>query len=137
MDDIRWKQRFDNFQKALVLLREVRERGVATLSEMEKEGAAQRFEFTFELAWKTLKDYMEYQGMNRVDSAPRQVIKTATGVGILKDSDIWLEMLLQRNQLAHRYDRRVFNTALDYLESRYHDAFERRHDFFLEKLVES
>ncbi|HYN22235.1 MAG TPA: nucleotidyltransferase substrate binding protein, partial [Thermoanaerobaculia bacterium] len=60
--DIRWKQRFQNFDQAVVLLREPFERDVTTLSNLEKEGTIQRFEFTVELAWKTLKDYLEYEG---------------------------------------------------------------------------
>ncbi len=55
--DVRWKQRFQNFDRAFVLLREALERGPAALSPLEKEGVIQRFEYSFELAWKTLKDF--------------------------------------------------------------------------------
>ncbi|MEO5344779.1 MAG: nucleotidyltransferase substrate binding protein [Magnetococcus sp. YQC-9] len=139
MDDIRWKQRFDNFQRALVLLREVRERGVANLSEMEKEGAAQRFEFTFELAWKTMKDFMEAQGESSDLGFPRRVIKMAIARGIIKEPYfyIWMEMLDQRNQLSHRYDRQMLNAALEQVVNRFQDAFEQLHTFFLENLVEA
>ena len=61
--DIRWKQRFDNFDRAFVLLREVYERKLDSLSRLEKEGAIQRFEVAFELAWKTIKDYLEESGV--------------------------------------------------------------------------
>ncbi len=61
--DIRWKQRFDNFDRAFALLGEVCERGVDSLSPLEKEGAIQRFEVAFELAWKTLRDYLEEAGV--------------------------------------------------------------------------
>ena len=58
--DIRWKQRFENYEKALTLLREALV-DVESLSALEKEGAVQRFEFTFELGWKTLNDYLALQ----------------------------------------------------------------------------
>lgn len=63
MQDIRWKQRFANFNRAFLLLREAMENDMATLSQLEKEGIIQRFEYTFELAWKVLKDKMENDGI--------------------------------------------------------------------------
>ena len=61
--DIRWRQRFDNFDRAFVLLREVYERKLDSLSRLEKEGAIQRFKVAFKLAWKTIKDYLEESGV--------------------------------------------------------------------------
>jgi nucleotidyltransferase substrate binding protein (TIGR01987 family) len=60
--DIRWKQRFENYQKALFLLSDALKEGADKLSLLEKEGTLQRFEFTFELAWKVMKDYLEEGG---------------------------------------------------------------------------
>ena len=60
--DIRWQQRFDNFDRALGLLREALANGPAALNQLEKEGVVQRFEYTLELAWKTIKDYLEESG---------------------------------------------------------------------------
>ena len=75
--DIRWQQRFHNFDRAFVLLREALERKPEALSMLEKEGVVQRFEYTFELAWKTLKDYLEASGLVISPVTPRQVIKEA------------------------------------------------------------
>ncbi|NCA21862.1 MAG: nucleotidyltransferase, partial [Crocinitomicaceae bacterium] len=75
--DIRWKQRFKNFSKAINLLREVRELDIKSLSQLEKEGIIQRFEFTLELAWKTLKDKMEDDGLILDKISPKVVIKEA------------------------------------------------------------
>jgi nucleotidyltransferase substrate binding protein (TIGR01987 family) len=61
--DIRWKQRFSNFNRAFLLLREAMENDMSSLSQLEKEGIIQRFEYTFELAWKVLKDKMENEGI--------------------------------------------------------------------------
>jgi len=77
-------------------------------NELEIQGIIQSFEFSFELAWKTLKDYLESQGVSA--SYPREVIKTAFRYEILKDGAIWLEMLEKRNLLAHTYDEKL---ALD------------------------
>lgn len=60
--DIRWKQRFQNFDRAFVLLREAMKNGPSGLNLLEKEGVTQRFEYSFELVWKTLKDYLEEGG---------------------------------------------------------------------------
>ena len=72
--DIRWKQRFQNFDRGVVLLREALESGPSALSALEKEGVIQRFEYTFELAWKTIKDFLEAGGLVVSPITPRQVI---------------------------------------------------------------
>ena len=75
--DIRWKQRFQNFDRAYVLLRDALENGPSALNPLEKEGVVQRFEYCFELAWKTIKDYLEYGGVVFTSITPRQVLKDA------------------------------------------------------------
>ncbi|MBF0425723.1 MAG: nucleotidyltransferase substrate binding protein [Magnetococcales bacterium] len=135
-DDIRWKQRFANFDRAFVLLREVQERGLASLSQMEKEGAIQRFEFAFELAWKTLKDYLENQGIRIREGTPRKVIKEAFSAGMLEDAQVWMDMLHHRNLLSHTYDFKAFDEALRQVSESYFVAFDRLHAFFLMRLVE-
>lgn len=68
------------------------------------DGVLHRFEFTFELAWKTMKDYLEYQGISEKIGSPREVIKESFSVGIIESGDIWIEMMLSRNSLSHLYD---------------------------------
>lgn len=70
--DIRWQQRLSNFERALALLREAMLNGPAALNQLEKEGVIQRFEYCFELAWKTTKDYMEAKGFLFAVVMPRQ-----------------------------------------------------------------
>ena len=73
--DIRWKQRFQNFDRAFLLLRSaLEERGLEQMSDLEKEGLIQRFEYSNELAWKTMKDYLEEHGTNINPVTPRNVI---------------------------------------------------------------
>jgi hypothetical protein len=76
-NNIRWKQRFENFERAFRLLQEAFEKAPAQMSDLEKEGVVQRFEYTFELAWKTLKDYLVYSGVVFDQITPRNVIKQA------------------------------------------------------------
>lgn len=135
MKDVRWKQRFDNFDRAFVLLREVQERGFDTLTQLEKEGAIQRFEFAYELAWKTLKDYLEEQGIVIKPITPRNVIKQAFAAKILDDAQIWLDILIHRNLLSHKYDFKTFEEALRKVDEHYFSAFDRLHEFFLIQLV--
>jgi nucleotidyltransferase substrate binding protein (TIGR01987 family) len=133
--DIRWKQRFQNFDRAVILLREPFERDVATLSNLEKEGTVQRFEFTLELAWKTLKDYLEYEGQVLDPVTPRNVIKEAFTAGILNDGQVWIDMLNHRNLLSHTYDEATFGTAVLAIRDRYLAAIEELHLWLLERSI--
>ena len=135
--DIRWKQRFDNFDRAFILLREVYERKLDSLSRLEKEGAIQRFEVAFELAWKTIKDYLEESGVVVDPVTPRNVIKEAFTARLLDDADIWIGMMLHRNLLSHTYDIKVFEVVLQALAERYFPAFDRLHEWFLLKRLET
>jgi nucleotidyltransferase substrate binding protein (TIGR01987 family) len=97
--DIRWKQRFGNYQDALEFLKESVAKGDHT--ELEKAGVVQSFEFTFELAWKTMKDYLNEKGIDAI--YPRDVIKEAFKNGLVNDGDRWLDMLGSRNLMSHTY----------------------------------
>jgi len=129
--DIRWKQRFDNFAQVYLLLREAFARGVAPLSQLEKEGAIQRFEMTFELAWKTMSDYLQESGLELRPVTLRKVIKEAFAARILEDAQKWIDMMLHRNLLPHTYDSKVFEEVLQAVDKRHLSAFERLHVFFM------
>lgn len=121
--DIRWQQRFGNFDRALGLLREALADGPAALNQLEKEGVVQRFEYTLELAWKTIKDYLEESGVVLTAITPRQVIKDAFAARILTDGQAWIDMVDHRNLLSHTYDPANFEEAVDAIHSRYLTAF--------------
>ena len=97
---IRFKQRMQNFEKAFSQF----EKGVfiKNLSDLEKQGLIKSFEYTSELAWKSLKDYLESQNVDV--SFPREVIKQGFHYELIDDGEIWLEMLNNRNLLVHTYD---------------------------------
>ena len=127
--DTRWKQRFQNFDRALVLLREALERGPGVLSNLEKEGVIQRFEYTFELAWKTIKDFLEEGGLIISPLTPRQVLKDAYVAKVLADGQGWIDMLDHRNLLAHTYNPAVFEQAVDAIHQRYLPQLQELHRF--------
>jgi nucleotidyltransferase substrate binding protein (TIGR01987 family) len=134
--DFRWKQRFQNFARAFVLLREALERGPGALSALEKEGTVQRFEYCFELAWKTLKDYLMESGVAISPVTPRQVIKDAFAAKLLDDGQLWMDMLVERNLLAHTYDKAVFDKAVAAIHACYLPALAAVHDWFIGRMTE-
>lgn len=127
--DIRWKQRFENFDRSYVLLRSALENGPEALNALEKEGVIQRFEYCFELAWKTVKDSLEASGLVFATVTPRQVLKDAFAAKILKEGPVWMDMLDHRNLLSHTYDSTQFNIALDAIHRRYLNALAELHEF--------
>lgn len=125
--DIRWQQRFDNFDRALALLRDAPARGPGALNQLEKEGVVQRFEYTLELAWKTVKDYLEDSGLVLTAVTPRQVVKDAFAARILEDGQAWIDMIDHRNLLLHTYDPANFEEAVEAIHGRYLAALGQVH----------
>jgi nucleotidyltransferase substrate binding protein (TIGR01987 family) len=134
--DIRWKQRFQNFERAFLLLREALERKPESFSLLEKEGVVRRFEYSFELAWKVLKDNLEQGGVVISPVTPRQVIKEAFAAKVIADGQVWIEMLDHRSLLSHTYDFTVFDQAVKAIAGRYLPAMEQLHTFFIGKISE-
>lgn len=131
MNELRWKQRLDNFDRAYHLLQEaVTSKPLTAYTDLEQEGIAQRFEFTFELAWKTMKDYLDTQGVIISPVTPRNVIKEAFSAGILEDGQTWIDMMLDRNLLAHNYDFSRFQEVLTHLVDRYMPALTALQQWF-------
>ncbi len=117
--DIRWKQRFENFDRALTLLHEPIDRGIETLSALEMEGTVQRFEVAIELAWNTMKDYLEYQGAIIDPKTPKNVVKEAFAAKILEEGQVWIDMLNHLNLLSHTYSESIFSKFMIALRDRY------------------
>jgi len=140
--DIRWIQRFQNFKRAFLLLSQVLTQGeLDELSDLEQEGVIQRFEYSFELAWKTLKDYLDYSGFVLKEATPRRVIKECAASGIFAEAEInaeaYLAMLLTRNTLSHMYDSEQFKKALVEIKGRYLAQLERQYQYLLQKESEA
>ena len=129
-DDIRWIQRFNNYKKALkqldaaVLLSQERE-----LSLLEKQGLIQAFEFTHELAWNMLKDYLEYQG-NQDIKGSRDAIREAFKVGLIADGEMWMETIKARNITSHAYDEELVQSAFETIANDYIMLFDALNEVF-------
>ena len=134
--DVRWKQRFQNFTRALLLLRDALKEGPTKLSSLEKEGVIQRFEYSYELAWKTVKDFLEEGGLVIAPVTPRQVLKDAFAAKVITDGQTWIDMLDHRNLLSHSYDPLVFEAAVTAIADRYLGAMEQLHQFLSKKSEE-
>lgn len=134
--DVRWKQRFQSFARALTLLREALEGGPSKLSILEKEGVIQRFEYSYELAWKTVKDFLEEGGLVITPVTPRQVLKESFAAKVISDGQTWIDMLDLRNLLSHSYDPSVFADAVNAIADRYLPAMEELHEFLRIKSAE-
>lgn len=101
----RWHYRFANYRRAVSRLQDAVERlGRGELDELGREGLVQRFEYTFELGWKTLADYLAEQGVTVPIGGTRGIIRAAFESGIIGDGDGWIEALKARNESAHVYD---------------------------------
>lgn len=118
---VRWLERFETYKKALARLTETmllfEHR---TFSPLEKDGMIQRFEYTQELAWKLLKNYIEYQGEYQKLTGSRDVVRQAFAIGLIKDSDTWFDMLNSRNATSHVYDEKVEEEVLDKIINLYY-----------------
>ena len=115
VQDIRWKQRFNNFEKAFSSFQEAISIKIPT--KIEQAGLIQIFEFTFELGWKTLKDLLEEEGFS--PKTPRDAIKFALQAGHISDGHTWLDALEKRNLMAHTYDEEKATMAIDLIKNRY------------------
>jgi nucleotidyltransferase substrate binding protein (TIGR01987 family) len=131
----RWKYRFDNFQRAFLLLRE----GIETLderslSQLEKEGLIQRFEYTWELAWKTLRDFLEAEGIQLETITPSQVIRAGLNARIISDGELWMRALDARNRMSHTYDLKAFEQIIQEVRNQFLNLLGSLYEFFLERL---
>jgi len=100
---IRWKQRFENFEKSFLLLEEYSK--IKSPSKIERAGGIQFFEMSFELAWKVLKDYLESEGFEV--KSPKATLKQAFQSEIIDNGHIWMDALDDRNLTTHTYDEEV------------------------------
>ncbi len=127
--DIRWLQRFNHYQKALLQLSNAVELSrKRPLSELEKQGLIQAFEFTHELAWNVMKDYFEYQGNTSITGS-RDATRESFRRNLVADGEGWMEMIQSRNKTSHAYNREVADEIAGKVTAVYHElfiAFEKR-----------
>ena len=121
--DIRWKQRFENFQRAFKQLSLAMDLKVQRpLSDLEQQGLIQGFEFTHELAWHVLKDYLEMEGIQGLIGS-RSTAREAFKRGLVMDGEVWMDMIEKRNLSSHTYNQTVALTIVESIAERYYPAF--------------
>ena len=134
--DIRWKQRFDNLQRAYQRLRwalEIHQQDPS--DELIRMAVIKAYEFTFELSWKTLKDFLAYNGIDA--KLPREVLKQAFTTGLVSDGQLWIDMLEERNLMAHTYDDTRARKAVHQIQERYFSGLQQLHDLLASKRQEA
>jgi len=125
MTDIRWIQRFNNYKKAMsqleaaVILMDERD-----LSLLEKQGAIQAFEFTHELAWKTMKDFFNERGNSEIYGS-KDSARQAFQYGLIEDGDTWLQMVKSRNLTSHTYNEKTSEDIIHLIRMAYFKAFKQ------------
>jgi len=123
--DIRWKQRFSNFLSAhnqlknAVILASQR-----NLSDLEKQGIIQAFEFTHEIAWNVLKDYFQDQG-NMDITGSKDAAREGFKMGLIQNGNVWMAMIKSRNLSSHTYNKIVADQIVEKIISSYNEAFEQ------------
>ena len=121
--DVRWRQRFQNFKRAFGQLSKAaalaRERD---LSELERQGVIQAFEFTHELAWNTLKDFLESRGQSNL-FGPKDATRAAFAAGLIGSGETWMQMIESRNQTTHTYDEETAGAICGAILGQYVGAF--------------
>jgi len=124
-EDIRWQQRLANYNRALYQLESAvqlaRERA---LSDLEKQGLIQAFEFTHELAWNVMKDYFVYQGQNLITGS-RDAIRAAFNNGLIDDGEAWMNTIKSRNKTSHTYNEETAEEITVEIIHSYLDLFKK------------
>jgi len=117
--DMRWQQRFSNYQRVFAQLAgAIALAQQRPLSPLEQQGLIQAFEFTQELAWLVMKDYLNYQGITAITGS-RDAIRAAFRLGLVEDGEGWMDTIKSRNQAAHTYDETTANALAAVITNRY------------------
>ena len=124
----RWSERVKDLGNAVSRLEEAIEDSKKYKIESLKDGVIQRFEFSVELSWKTLKNYLENEGVINI-TTPKQSIREAFAKEILKAPEIWIEMLNDRNLTSHIYDSSISDKIYENIVKKYFEEIKRNYEF--------
>jgi nucleotidyltransferase substrate binding protein (TIGR01987 family) len=130
LKEVRWKQRFENFNKSYKLLEKYSNIEIKT--ELEMAGIIQFFEMTFELAWKVLKDYLEAQGY--LVNSPRETIKQAFQIGVIDNGHVWIDALSNRILTIHTYDEALAIKMTKEIVQLYFPELKKMNDKLIEEI---
>lgn len=122
--DIRWRQRLQSFRKAFAQLsKAAATAGERELTELEQQGLIQAFEFTHELAWNTMKDFLKSRGTTTRLYGAKDATREAFAQGLIEDGDDWMAMIESRNQTSHAYNEEIADQIASAVLSLYFPAF--------------
>ena len=119
--DVRWKQRFSNYKKALGQLGKFIEKG--KLNELEEQGLIKAFEYTYELAWNVMKDYFTYVQAEQNVLGSRDAIQLAFNRGLINEGKIWMDMIESRIKSSHTYNEDTAREIADKIVWKYYALF--------------
>ncbi|MEQ9299325.1 MAG: nucleotidyltransferase substrate binding protein [Cyclobacteriaceae bacterium] len=120
-EDVRWKQRFQNYNKALNQLRKFFDKR-ESLNELEEQGLIKSFEYTYELAWNTIKDFYEDQGEANIQGS-KDAFRLAYKRGLIKDGQLWMDMVEDRKLTVHTYNKETSTSVSERILSSYYQSF--------------
>ncbi|MCT4634302.1 MAG: nucleotidyltransferase substrate binding protein [Firmicutes bacterium] len=126
------ENKLTTLKKTVVKLHESTERDYLK-DDIVLDATIQRFEFTFEMSWKLMKAYLEYEGIAEATS-PRSSIREAFKQGLIEDGDVWLDMLLDRNRTVHTYDEETAIVIYNNVKSKYLSLFDSFCDVISKRL---
>lgn len=123
MKDIRWIQRLSNYARALSQLKAALDlSALRPLTDLEKQGLIQAFEFTHELAWNTIKDFYENQGETGVQGS-RDAARLAFQRGLVSSGEVWMDMIKSRNRTSHTYNEATMEEIVSAVRDHYFSEF--------------
>ena len=123
--DIRWQQRFSNYKKALMQLTEFKEKG--KLNKFEEQGLVKCFEYTHELAWNVMKDFLSEDGIKDIFGS-KTATRLAFNKGLIEQGEIWMEMIESRNDSVHGYDGKIAEKIAQKIANNYFKVFVEFHN---------
>lgn len=123
--DIRWIQRYNHFTQAFKQLEKAVELAAQRpLTELEEQGVIQAFEYTHELAWNTLKDFLEEQGLHNLYGS-KDSTREAFKRGLIENGEVWMDMIKSRNLTSHTYNEEVAQHIVKAIREAYYQEFKR------------
>jgi nucleotidyltransferase substrate binding protein (TIGR01987 family) len=118
--DIRWQQRFKNYQKALRQLEKFLKQ--KNLNELEEQGLIQAFEYTYELSWNVIKDYLSFQGITEIIGS-RDAFRIAFNRNLIEEGQVWMDMIESRIKSSHTYNEEIAKEILKEIREKYFTQF--------------
>ena len=129
-EDIRWKQRFQNFEKAFLQLKDAVEKD--SLTELEKTGLIRRFEFAMKISWKVMKDFLEEKGYPS-DFSPKGIFHQAQRVGYISYVQMLIDGIVLRSELSHDYSMQKHEEAINEIRLKMFPVLEQLYNFFIQE----